>query len=189
MFRFKTGDADSPRAGPPTESPYLLSPVGRENPLGNTIVSPKRAPRKIARSPFKVGAVMWWSSFNWCRRCFVALHHLSDVWSLISSLFIRCITRSHCAATPLIGEVSPMYVLCSSTSALHRLTITFPDRTLWAWVTPIWCLLQRTTQVCLKRSTCDLVSAQQKDEAKIHNRKKTATKTNLVWHWLLWASS
>ncbi|KAL0050623.1 hypothetical protein WJX82_003688 [Trebouxia sp. C0006] len=54
MFRFKTGDADSPRAGPPTESPYLLSPVGRENPLGNTIVSPKRAPRKIARSPFKV---------------------------------------------------------------------------------------------------------------------------------------
>ena len=53
MFRFKTGDADSPRAGPPTESPYLLSPVGRENPLGNTIVSPKRAPRKIARSPFK----------------------------------------------------------------------------------------------------------------------------------------
>lgn len=54
MFRFKTGDADSPRAGPPTESPYLLSPVGRESPLGNTIVSPKRAPRKIARSPFKV---------------------------------------------------------------------------------------------------------------------------------------
>ena len=53
MFRFKTGDANSPRAGPPTESPYLLSPVGREHPLGNTIVSPKRAPRKIARSPFK----------------------------------------------------------------------------------------------------------------------------------------
>ena len=62
MFRFKTGDADSPRAGPPTESPYLLSPVGRENPLGNTIVSPKRAPRKIARSPFKVGAVTWCST-------------------------------------------------------------------------------------------------------------------------------
>ena len=54
MFGFETGDADSPGAGDPTESPYLLSPVGRENPLGNTIVSPKRAPRKIARSPFKV---------------------------------------------------------------------------------------------------------------------------------------
>ena len=64
MFRFKTGDADSPRAGPPTESPYLLSPVGRENPLGNTIVSPKRAPRKIARSPFKVGAVTWCTRFK-----------------------------------------------------------------------------------------------------------------------------
>ena len=79
MFRFKTGDAVSPRAGPPTESPYLLSPVGRENPLGNTIVSPKRAPRKIARSPFKVGAVTWCSRFNGYKKAFAALHDLSDV--------------------------------------------------------------------------------------------------------------
>ena len=40
-------------AGQP-ESPYSLSPVGADGPLGTTLASPRRSPRKIARSPFKV---------------------------------------------------------------------------------------------------------------------------------------
>jgi hypothetical protein len=53
MFRFQSGDAASPTAGAPLESPYAASPVGREAPLGSPLASPKRAQRKIARSPFK----------------------------------------------------------------------------------------------------------------------------------------
>ena len=55
MFRFMTGDKHSPTAGSSLESPYSLSPVGQDSPMG--IVSPKLAARKIARSPFKVRAV------------------------------------------------------------------------------------------------------------------------------------
>ncbi|CAK0785379.1 Protein FIZZY-RELATED 2 [Coccomyxa viridis] len=54
MFRFQCGDAASPIAGAPLESPY--SQVGRRggDGLGSPLASPKRAHRKIARSPFKV---------------------------------------------------------------------------------------------------------------------------------------
>ena len=55
MFRFTTGDEESPRAGPRTDSPYRLSPVGRDSALTGALSSPKRAPMRIARSPFKVG--------------------------------------------------------------------------------------------------------------------------------------
>ena len=34
------------------ESPYSLSPIGQDSPLG--LISPKMTHRKIARSPFKV---------------------------------------------------------------------------------------------------------------------------------------
>ena len=53
MFRFQCGDAASPIAGAPLESPY--SQVGRRggDGLGSPLASPKRAHRKIARSPFK----------------------------------------------------------------------------------------------------------------------------------------
>ena len=53
MFRFQCGDAASPIAGAPLESPY--SQVGRRggDGLGFPLASPKRAHRKIARSPFK----------------------------------------------------------------------------------------------------------------------------------------
>eukprot|EP00891_Asterochloris_glomerata_P008369 jgi/Astpho2/8369/fgenesh1_pm.00122_%23_25_t len=54
MFRFTTGDEESPRAGPRTDSPYRLSPVGRDSALTGALSSPKRAPMRIARSPFKV---------------------------------------------------------------------------------------------------------------------------------------
>ncbi|KAK9807688.1 hypothetical protein WJX72_006157 [[Myrmecia] bisecta] len=54
MFRFKTGDRASPAAGPPAESPYSYSPVGRDTLLATANISPKRAARKIARMPFKV---------------------------------------------------------------------------------------------------------------------------------------
>ena len=52
MLRFKTGDKHSPTAGGGVESPYSLSPIGQDSPLG--LISPKMAHRKIARSPFKV---------------------------------------------------------------------------------------------------------------------------------------
>ncbi|KAK9835660.1 hypothetical protein WJX74_005241 [Apatococcus lobatus] len=54
MFRFKSGDAESPRGGPAPDSPYSLSPVSRDHHIGASLLSPKRATRKIARSPFKV---------------------------------------------------------------------------------------------------------------------------------------
>ncbi len=53
MFRFQCGDAASPIAGPPVESPYATA-QGRDSSLGSPLMSPKRAQRKIARSPFKV---------------------------------------------------------------------------------------------------------------------------------------
>ena len=80
MFRFKTGDADSPRAGPPTESPYLLSPVGQENPLGNTTVSPKRAPRKIARSPFKASATTTYCISTYGQTKSSNARHVHPLW-------------------------------------------------------------------------------------------------------------
>mmetsp|Transcript_2387 Transcript_2387/g.8792 ORF Transcript_2387/g.8792 Transcript_2387/m.8792 type:complete len:487 (+) Transcript_2387:3-1463(+) len=53
LFRFKhTG---SPQSGHGAAgSPFSLSPVGAEGALGATLASPRRSPRKIARSPFKV---------------------------------------------------------------------------------------------------------------------------------------
>ena len=53
MFRFQCGDAASPIAGAPLDSPYSLGRRGGDA-LGSPLVSPKRAQRKIARSPFKV---------------------------------------------------------------------------------------------------------------------------------------
>ena len=54
MFRFQSGDAASPTAGAPLESPYAVSPIGRDSHMGSPLASPKRAQRKISRSPFKV---------------------------------------------------------------------------------------------------------------------------------------
>ena len=53
LFRFKTLRAAGGLGDRP-DSPYSLSPVGGDGPLGTTATSPRRAPRKIARSPFKV---------------------------------------------------------------------------------------------------------------------------------------
>ncbi len=53
MFRFQCGDAASPIAGAPLDSPYTLGRRGGDA-LGSPLASPKRAQRKIARSPFKV---------------------------------------------------------------------------------------------------------------------------------------
>lgn len=52
MFRFQCGDAASPIAGAPLESPYSMGRRGSDA-LGSPLASPKRAQRKIARSPFK----------------------------------------------------------------------------------------------------------------------------------------
>jgi hypothetical protein len=53
LFRFKS-DASSKSGGSRPESPYSLSPVGSDNSLSGAATSPRRIPRKIARSPFKV---------------------------------------------------------------------------------------------------------------------------------------
>ncbi|MCO5577173.1 hypothetical protein L7F22_030997 [Adiantum nelumboides] len=50
MFRFMTTASSTPKP----ESPYSLSPVGIDGPLSGTITSPRKAPRKIPRSPYKV---------------------------------------------------------------------------------------------------------------------------------------
>lgn len=49
LFRFKSEGATAL-----ADSPFSLSPVGGDGPLGTNVSSPRRAPRKIARSPFKV---------------------------------------------------------------------------------------------------------------------------------------
>ncbi|KAH9329521.1 hypothetical protein KI387_001629, partial [Taxus chinensis] len=48
IFKFKSGSNSRP------ESPYSLSPVGSDADLCGVVCSPPKAPRKIARSPFKV---------------------------------------------------------------------------------------------------------------------------------------
>ena len=54
LFRYMSGGEIGGTAGPPAGSPYAVSPVGEEGPLGACLASPRRPPRKIARSPFKV---------------------------------------------------------------------------------------------------------------------------------------
>ncbi|KAG6550819.1 hypothetical protein Mapa_007615 [Marchantia paleacea] len=53
LFRFKTDHrAGGPNSRP--ESPYSLSPIGADGALTGVVTSPRKAPRKIARSPYKV---------------------------------------------------------------------------------------------------------------------------------------
>ena len=55
LFRFKLEkDGADPAGAPRRESPYSLSPVGGDGPYGAGDTAHRRAPRKIARSPFKV---------------------------------------------------------------------------------------------------------------------------------------
>lgn len=60
LFRFKSGDAASPLGGPASPSPFTTSPVGGDDGgLASPLTSPRRAPRKIARAPFKVSFFSW----------------------------------------------------------------------------------------------------------------------------------
>jgi cell division cycle 20-like protein 1 (cofactor of APC complex) len=52
LFRFKSETKVNAGANAIPESPYALTPV--DNTLGGTTMSPRKAPRKIARSPYKV---------------------------------------------------------------------------------------------------------------------------------------
>ncbi|GBF91790.1 hypothetical protein Rsub_04895 [Raphidocelis subcapitata] len=54
MLRFKCGDASSPVAGPPPQSPFQTAPLPSADALGAPVMSPRRPPRKIPRAPFKV---------------------------------------------------------------------------------------------------------------------------------------
>jgi len=57
IFSFNASSPDRrPGSGNPVEnfSPYSLSPVGGDGPLGSPLASPRRSPRKIPRGPFKV---------------------------------------------------------------------------------------------------------------------------------------
>ncbi|KAH7447391.1 hypothetical protein KP509_01G104700 [Ceratopteris richardii] len=50
MFKFMTTAGSTPKP----ESPYSLSPVGVDGALSTTVTSPRKTPRKIPRSPYKV---------------------------------------------------------------------------------------------------------------------------------------
>jgi cell division cycle 20-like protein 1 (cofactor of APC complex) len=55
LFRFQSDGVFGPSTPHASESPYSLSPVGAgDGTLGMTLLAPRRTPRKIARSPFKV---------------------------------------------------------------------------------------------------------------------------------------
>eukprot|EP00250_Pteridium_aquilinum_P008694 c18141_g1_i1 orf=281-1864(+) len=54
IFRFKTDLRCSGASNAKPESPFSLSPVGVDGALAGTMSSPKKAPRKIPRSPYKV---------------------------------------------------------------------------------------------------------------------------------------
>ena len=55
LFRFQSDGVFGPLTPRASESPYSLSLVGADDgPLGMTLLTPRRTPRKIARSPFKV---------------------------------------------------------------------------------------------------------------------------------------
>lgn len=55
LFRYIAGDADTPTAGLPTQSPYARGPIGGDDSAASTLASPTRMLRKIPRAPFKVG--------------------------------------------------------------------------------------------------------------------------------------
>ncbi|GMH36174.1 hypothetical protein BSKO_04042 [Bryopsis sp. KO-2023] len=53
ILRFMSGDQQCPSGGPVPPSPYSVSPLGGDG-LGMSIPMHRRAPRRIARTPFKV---------------------------------------------------------------------------------------------------------------------------------------
>lgn len=56
LLRFKAGDVHAPLGGPQCQSPFAVAPVGDDSTsTSSPFASPRRAPRKIARAPFKVG--------------------------------------------------------------------------------------------------------------------------------------
>jgi hypothetical protein len=59
LFRYIAGDADTPTAGLPTQSPYARGPIGGDDSAASTLASPTRMLRKIPRAPFKVGRPPW----------------------------------------------------------------------------------------------------------------------------------
>lgn len=54
LFRYIAGDADTPTAGLPTQSPYARGPIGGDDSVASSLASPSRMLRKIPRAPFKV---------------------------------------------------------------------------------------------------------------------------------------
>uniref|UniRef100_A0A0C9RQJ4 TSA: Wollemia nobilis Ref_Wollemi_Transcript_1927_2333 transcribed RNA sequence n=1 Tax=Wollemia nobilis TaxID=56998 RepID=A0A0C9RQJ4_9CONI len=89
MLRFKAAAASTSRP----ESPYSLSPVGPDGDMCGAVSSPPKAPRKIARSPYKVLDapalqddfylnLVDWSSHNVLA---VGLGHCVYLWSACSS--------------------------------------------------------------------------------------------------------
>lgn len=86
LFRFKTDGVLG--LGTPPESPYSLSPVGGDGPLGTSLASPRRSPRKIARSPFKVGrrALVYTST---------PLNHIQCRTGVRCGLYVSCTRAGH----------------------------------------------------------------------------------------------
>lgn len=77
MLRFKSGDCETPPGGPSPPSPYSKSPLGGDGVLGASVPMHRRAPRRIARTPFKVIHVVIIVFFNYNWFCFAK--HSPDI--------------------------------------------------------------------------------------------------------------
>lgn len=70
IFRFKV-DLRGVGSNSKPESPYSLSPVGGDGALTGAIASSRKAPRKIARSPYKVPLIRLFHGFQRQDRSFL----------------------------------------------------------------------------------------------------------------------
>jgi cell division cycle 20-like protein 1 (cofactor of APC complex) len=99
LFRFKSDGVAG--LGTPPESPYSLSPVGGDGPLGTPVATPRRSPRKIALRPLQaLDAPALQDSFNlnlvdWSAHDVVAVGLGTCVW-LWSACTSRVGRHTHC---------------------------------------------------------------------------------------------
>eukprot|EP00249_Psilotum_nudum_P013441 c24334_g1_i6 orf=1152-2321(-) len=75
IFRFKSDLRGHP-SNSKVESPYSLSPIGADRELRGIVTAPRKCPRKIARSPYKI-----WDT-NQCKKIRTLGGHLTRVGTL-----------------------------------------------------------------------------------------------------------
>lgn len=58
LFRYLSGDTQSPHGGQAPPSPFAVAPIGDDTcTVASQFTSPKKPARRIARAPFKVGGI------------------------------------------------------------------------------------------------------------------------------------